>query len=272
MDSASRSEQPAVDGHGPHPPASRTTPAPPSAVTFDFWNTLVVGPKGMLSDLRRAAVHRVLGDDSPVDPTELDRLLAEAVALHDAAWRRGTAFRPEDGAAAVVDAIPGLDRVRRADVVDAYLDAGADADLCLVPEAAATVTALASAGIPLGIVCDVGLTGSRHLRGFLDRQGLLDAFTGWAFSDEVGAFKPAPEIFRHVLTHLGGADPTNAVHVGDLRRTDIAGARAMGMRAVRFRGIDDDPAAGPEGDLVVDRLGALTPSRLAELLAAPAGA
>lgn len=35
--------------------------------------------------------------------------------------------------------------------------------------------------------------------------------------------------------------------MGDLRRTDIAGAQAMGWLAVRYRGIyDDDPAGAPE--------------------------
>jgi FMN phosphatase YigB (HAD superfamily) len=46
--------------------------------------------------------------------------------------------------------------------------------------------------------------------------------------------------------------------VGDLRRTDIVGARAMGMTAVRYRGANDDPeietADGTvvEGDHVID--------------------
>jgi FMN phosphatase YigB (HAD superfamily) len=64
-------------------------------------------------------------------------------------------------------------------------------------------------------------------------------------------------IFRHALDGLGGADPAEAAHVGDLRRTDVAGARAVGMVAVRYSGVADDPGsveAGTheiEGDLVV---------------------
>ncbi len=64
-------------------------------------------------------------------------------------------------------------------------------------------------------------------------------------------------IFRHALDGLGGVDPTEAAHVGDLRRTDIAGARAAGMVAVRYTGVADDPGsveAGThevEGDLVI---------------------
>jgi len=76
-------------------------------------------------------------------------------------------------------------------------------------------------------------------------------FSGWGFSDEVGTYKPAPEIFAAALGMLG-ADAAEAVHVGDLRRTDIAGARAMGMGSIRYRGLADDLGPGPEADFVID--------------------
>jgi putative hydrolase of the HAD superfamily len=239
---------------------------PPAAVTFDFWNTLVTEPPGLLRGLRRQAVLEALGPLAPEDPAELDARLAAAGRLHDLAWGALTAFRPRDAAGSFAARIPGLDGPRRDRVIDAYVDAGRDAELALVPGAAATVGALAGAGIPLGIVCDVGLTGSKHLRGFLARHGLLDAFSAWAFSDEVGTFKPSPVMFRHALTGLGVADASRAVHVGDLRRTDVAGARGCGMRAVRFRGVADDPTDGPEGDLLVDDLRELTADRLSRLV------
>lgn len=44
------------------------------------------------------------------------------------------------------------------------------------------------------------------------------------------------------------------VHVGDLRRTDVAGAKAVGMGTVRFRGVHDDDSEGPEADAVIDHL------------------
>jgi putative hydrolase of the HAD superfamily len=237
----------------------------PAAVTFDFWNTLVVEPPDLLRRLRRQAVLEALGPLAPADPDELDARLAAAGRLHDLAWGALSAFRPHDAALSFATRIPGLDGRRRSRVIDAYLDAGRRAELELAPGAEAAVTALAGAGIRLAIVCDVGLTGAEHLRGFLERRGLLDAFSAWAFSDEVGTFKPSPVVFRHALTGLGVTDPREAVHVGDLRRTDVAGAHATGMRAVRFRGVADDTTAGPEADLVIDDLRELTPARLGHL-------
>ncbi|MBW3616050.1 MAG: HAD hydrolase-like protein [Actinobacteria bacterium] len=58
-------------------------------------------------------------------------------------------------------------------------------------------------------------------------------------------------------------DPGAAAHVGDNRRTDVAGANAMGMTSVRYRGVFDDTSEWPEADIVVahhdDLLQALLP-------------
>jgi FMN phosphatase YigB (HAD superfamily) len=43
------------------------------------------------------------------------------------------------------------------------------------------------------------------------------------------------------------------VHVGDLRRTDVAGARDMGMHAARFKGVHDDLSDASEAAIVIDR-------------------
>jgi FMN phosphatase YigB (HAD superfamily) len=80
---------------------------------------------------------------------------------------------------------------------------------------------------------------------------VLALFDHWSFSDEVGWYKPDRRIFEHALAGLGGVDPGRAAHVGDIRRTDVAGAQAMGMLAVRYCGISDDTDSGPEGDVVV---------------------
>jgi putative hydrolase of the HAD superfamily len=85
----------------------------------------------------------------------------------------------------------------------------------------------------------------------LDKHGVLASFDHWSFSDEVGCYKPDPRIFTHALDGLGVAAERTA-HVGDLRRTDVAGALAMGMTAVRYTGVfDDDSQPEPEGHHVV---------------------
>jgi FMN phosphatase YigB (HAD superfamily) len=81
----------------------------------------------------------------------------------------------------------------------------------------------------------------------------LDYFDAATFSDEVGCFKPDPRMFRDALRKLDSAPTHDVAHVGDGRRTDVAGALAMGVLAVRFAGVYDDQNdnEGPSGDLVV---------------------
>jgi FMN phosphatase YigB (HAD superfamily) len=231
---------------------------PPLAVSFDFWNTLVRGPAGRLAKLRRDAVAAALAEHGvALEDHVLDGHLEAAWSLHVDAWEGGRGFHPRDAAASLVEAIEGLDPAGRERVADAFLQAGRAAPLELTPNAAETVVALSAAGVRLGIVCDVGLTGSGHLRAFLDRKGLLAHFDGWAFSDEVGRFKPAPEIFAQMLDQLGVRAGPDVWHVGDLRRTDVAGARAAGLTTVRYRGIEDDDCDLPDADRVIDDLAEL---------------
>jgi len=232
--------------------------ARPAAICFDFWNTLVVEPGGMLSALRREAVVRTLLEhDVEVEEDVLDAHLAAAQALQAAAWQRGRRFTPSKAAQHVAGSIEGLGGDGRGRLMEAYLEAGREAELTLTPNAAETLAALSGAGIQLGIVCDVGLTGSPHLRAFLDRSGVLRHFRGWAFSDEVGHFKPSPLIFGHMTDQLtlGAGDPV--WHVGDLRRTDVAGARESGLVPIRYRGMADDRSDAPDADRVIDDLAEL---------------
>lgn len=228
---------------------------PPAAICFDFWNTLVAEPGGVLSALRREAVVRTLLEhDVEVEEDVLDAHLAAAQALQAAAWQRGKRFTPSRAAQHVAGAIEGLPGDGRGRLMEAYLEAGRGAELSLTPNAAETLAALAGSGIELGIVCDVGLTGSEHLRDFLERSGVLRHFRGWAFSDEVGHFKPSPQIFRHMTDQFTLAPGASIWHVGDLRRTDVAGARDAGLLPIRYRGMADDRSDAPDADHVIDDL------------------
>jgi len=226
----------------------------PVAVTFDFWNTLAHEPGGLLAGLRLHALRAVMTElGGPVADAELREHLAAAGRLHHAAWTAGEIFQPEQAAEHLAEALgAGLAAAARARIATAFLDAPAAAELRLAAGVADCLRRLRGTGARLGIVCDVGLMRSPLLRAFLEREGVLELFDGWAFSDEVGCYKPAPAIFEAALAQLGVRSPADAVHVGDLRRTDVAGAAALGMRTIRYRGIADDPGPGVEADHVAD--------------------
>jgi putative hydrolase of the HAD superfamily len=83
----------------------------------------------------------------------------------------------------------------------------------------------------MAIISDSGITPGRIVREVLGDAGILDYFSSTVFSDEVGLCKPHSAMFERALEEVG-AGPREAVHVGDLLHTDIAGAKAMGMKAI----------------------------------------
>ena len=100
---------------------------------------------------------------------------------------------------------------------------------------------------------DTGVTPGTVIREYLDGLSLLQHFASTVFSDETGHCKPHHHQFRLALRNLD-AQPYEAIHVGDLLRTDVAGAQAAGMRAVWVK-TDEEPATEhAEPDYTVTRL------------------
>jgi FMN phosphatase YigB (HAD superfamily) len=225
---------------------------PLRAVTFDFWNTIAQVPDGAMTAARRQAVADACEEGGlPVDAALLDASLDEVRLAWESSWAEGVHLHPEEGAEMLVRAL-GAEEVGGERIAAAFLGAIDEVELELAPGIGEALGGLGQRGLRIGIVCDVGFSGGPALRGLLDREGLLDHFDGWSFSDETGHYKPAPEAFAPALAALG-APPQAAMHVGDLRRTDIAGAAAIGMTTVRYRGMNDDAEAGAEADFVIDR-------------------
>ena len=69
------------------------------------------------------------------------------------------------------------------------------------------------------------------LRAVLDRLELGRLLDGVVTSAEVGARKPAPEIFAHAL-EVAGVSARDAWHVGDSPEEDVEGALRAGIRPI----------------------------------------
>ncbi len=219
------------------------------AVTYDCWGTLLKDRdwEGAWT-IRKGALSRYLD----LSDEEAGDLLDEAWAKHDEAWKQVETFGPGRMAAYCLEArgIFDDDKIRQLteEFETASLTTGVDA----VEGARTTLAALKDAGFRRGLVCDTGFTPGDRVRELLDENGLLEFIEVLCFSDEVGVPKPGAEIFDKALADLG-VRPPEAVHIGDLRRTDIAGAQDFGMRAVRFRGVHDDRSDAREARVVIDR-------------------
>jgi FMN phosphatase YigB (HAD superfamily) len=111
----------------------------------------------------------------------------------------------------------------------------------------ARVRALAER-VPLAIVSDTGFASGRAQDALLERDGLLDCFKATVYSMDVGHAKPRAEPFHAAVTALAAAAPGQVVHVGDNERTDVGGALAAGLRAVRLDVAGDGGWSGAEDD------------------------
>jgi FMN phosphatase YigB (HAD superfamily) len=222
------------------------------AVTYDFWETIAREAHESLMERRTRAWSELLRD-SEVPPETVRRTFEETWRIHSEHWRDGRQFSPVMAAErAVEDLGVAVSPRLREDLLDAFADAGATAELIVNDGLEDTLAELTRRGVRIGIICDVGFTSGELLRGFLERRRLLTFFGGWAFSDEVGVYKPDPAIFARALRSLGDVPADRALHVGDLKRTDVAGARAIGMTSVRYRGANDDDEDLLDADHVID--------------------
>ena len=120
------------------------------------------------------------------------------------------------------------------------------------PDAVPALRELRAAGVKLVAASNWDVS----LHEQLERTGLTPLLDGALSSAEVGAPKPDPEIFARALA-LAGAQPEEAVHVGDDLEADVGGALAAGLEPV-----------------LIDREGTLTPPpgvrRIASLAELPA--
>lgn len=181
---------------------------------------------------------------------EAGELLAEAWARHDEAWKQVETFGPGRMAAYCLEARGIDDDESIRNLTKEFEEASIEAGVAPVEHARETLAALSAANIRLGLVCDTGFTPGRFVRQLLDEAGLCDHLDVLCFSDEIGVPKPGNEIFAKALAELG-ARPPEAIHVGDLKRTDIAGAHDMGMHAARFKGVHDDESDFVEAEIVM---------------------
>ena len=209
-----------------------------TAVTFDFWNTLY-------------------GEDSDALAERTDRRTAIVQGFFSAAGRKVTS---DDARVTVMAVASTINKLRveeqrclghgeAGEAIAAQLgyQIGYEKAVVLAESISAIVlrhppSPLDGAGmllsglagkVRLGLISDTALSMGKHLREVMAGHGLADYFDQCTFSDETLTTKPMSRQFLHTL-HMLGVTPDQAVHIGDLEKSDIFGAKAVGMRTIRI--------------------------------------
>jgi putative hydrolase of the HAD superfamily len=236
------------------------------AITLDYWDTIFVGASVPERIARRQeALLRMLATlGSPVAADTFDALYRESGAEANRWWRdehRG--YQTADRIRWILERL----EIERPEDCEHIAEAVLHVDQALLdyppPLLPGAVEALRSLSerFTLAIVSDTGFASGRAQDALLEREGIRDVFTATIYSMDIGHAKPRPEIFHAALAALG-CEAAEALHVGDNERTDVAGALAIGMRAVRIDALRD--SGQTKGEHVVTSLQALAGYLLAQ--------
>lgn len=226
----------------------------PRAITFDCWSTLLYEESWTIAHgLRVDALARAAASvNCEIDRHTAGRAFDAAWERHIVMWESGAASGATEvahWALAELQLSPHGSNLPQ--LVRDFEEASHSGRVLALDGARDAIHACAAAGIRMALICDTGLTPGRVVREFLDGHEMLAPLASTIFSDEWSLPKPHAEVFHAALNELG-VDASEAVHVGDLKRTDVAGARAVGMTSVRLRLHNDDSSPHAEADHVVD--------------------
>ena len=224
-----------------------------AAVTYDFWNTLVAETTDSL-DRRRALWTEILFENGfEVSQQQLDEAFTQGWNHFDTNWRNNVQSSLDGVVNAAISKLPiEISLHTKTQLTDAYLAASESTPRKLLPNVTKTLERLKEMDLRLGVICDVGTIPSSRLQAWLTDLNVHEFFDYFGFSDDIGVYKPDPKIFNETLAGLDISDSSQCIHVGDLKRTDVAGARAINMTTVRYTGGRDDPEDGEEADYVID--------------------
>ena len=229
------------------------------AISFDLWDTIVVDDSdeleraalGLLSkhDERRALLHAAVPHRALSDVVaacdEVDTAFRYAWKVEHTNWTVDARLRrvferlgEQPSEAAFQAAVEGWETME-------LLHSPR-----LIDGAAEAIAALASR-YPLAICSDAIVSPGRVLRQLLEKHGVKQYFSSFAFSDEVGRSKPHRSMFDAAAAGLGVPVET-MVHIGDRHSNDIDGPHQLGMKAILFTASRNADKAGHSADALCE--------------------
>ena len=209
-------------------------------VTFDWWGTIAVIParstSGAMRDFRIARLEALLRDRGvrPVRSALLEAYDRQGERL-EGMWAEHRELPPDEQVRVFM-------QFARLDPDNATMVAAVDEAIHgaivsrpppIFPDIEDVLRALSEQGLRIGLVSNTGRSWGRYLTEVQNAAGIGRYFQSRMYSDEFRVRKPDPRIFEAALNGLD-LPAHEVVHIGDDVVADVAGAKAVGMRAVWF--------------------------------------
>jgi len=223
------------------------------AVTLDLWGTLISDTHSVEErrELRSEILSRHLGEECPTT-------LEQSAEIQTATWSwfQGiyeADWRTPPPAEILTHILELLGKRLDGDAFEALVAEFQEVSLRFPPDpltgALDAVSRLADR-VPLAIISDTGFTPGSVIRKIFVEIGLGGLFQTMTFSDEQRRSKPHRSAYLRTLGELG-VEPAESLHIGDTERTDIVGARSVGMKAILYARGGETPPDGTAADGVL---------------------
>lgn len=167
-------------------------------------------------------------------------------ARHFEAWRAGAITFQEQRRRRLRDFLPLIDRAvgtdDELDVIFAGYLHRYEESWQAFDDVRPALHALVAAGLVVAVLTN-GTT--EQQRSKVDKIGLSALISTVVTSEELGAAKPAPQVYLAACTRVG-SEPSRTLHVGDRHDLDVLAPRAAGLPALHLDrlGRHDEPSPG----------------------------
>ena len=224
----------------------------PRAISFDFWNTLYAdGEEFKRRILRKEYFASIIRSYREIEPQKIEQAFEAGSKFFLDNWINHSTTPT---AAARIRFMAEYLSVRLSeDQVHAAVEFFGQMIFEVPPQEIDFVKEMIpelSERYPLGIISDTGYISGKYIRKFLSQENLLKYFSSFIFSDENKYSKPHISVFNKTAKNLG-ISTQDLIHVGDLERTDVAGAINAGCTSIKFTGANHDIVEGGRAHYIV---------------------
>jgi FMN phosphatase YigB (HAD superfamily) len=227
-------------------------------ITFDFWNTLFLDQQEEIRHRKRIAF--ALETFQKFRPTvELQQVEVAFESAHkqfSQQWDHRKAYCMDSHVQHILEILSLQISDNDFNQVVDFFESVLLVHPPVIIDNAFDAVRFSSTKLKVGLISDTGYSPGRTLREILKRHELEDCFHAFSFSNETGLLKPHPQCFLAILNQLQIA-PEDAVHIGDLEETDIAGAKQIGMKAIKYIGANRSAKRESIADYVIEDLAEL---------------